>query len=89
MVCMGDWSLVPCSLNNIGLWRKMEYFRRKATGAGSEAGLLHRREIMTQCVVNELRRMYPNPEGTSMGRLDSTLDINRAIRKYVGHQWGD
>ena len=60
-------------LNNIWLGRNMECLRRKATGAGSDSGLLHRREIMPKCVVNAVRRMYPNPEGKS----------------YVGHQWGD
>ena len=62
------WSVI----SNLGGWTKESYIakkRRRTYEAGEN--VLHRREIMPKCVLNQLRNLYPNPDG----------------QPYIGHKW--
>ena len=61
-------------ISNLGGWNKAAYQQKKRRLAGQSkerVGVWHRREIMPDCVLNQLRELYPNPSG----------------KAYVGHKW--
>ena len=58
-------------LNNLGLWQNDDYQKRKDAAGCSKVFIVHRREIMPTCVVDKVRRFYPNP----------------ADKPCMGHKW--
>ena len=56
-------------ISNRGGWNLDMYLAKKVSTP--EGSVLHRREIMPECVVNQVRELYPNP-----GRIP-----------YMGHKW--
>lgn len=57
------------------IWLDPEYMARKVTALGQDARrvnfVYHRRDIMPDCVIRQVRRWYPNPRGVA----------------YMGHMW--
>ena len=62
-------------LSNFGIWRKPAYLSKKAVALGRDPRrktfVYHRREIMPDCVIKEVRHWFPNEEG----------------KPYMGHMW--
>ena len=56
------------TINNLGGWLDPRYIQRKIV-AGGQAN--DKRELMLNCVVNQLRQLYPNPPD----------------RPYMEHMW--
>ena len=49
------------TLNNLGLRQNNDYQKRKNAAGCSKVFVVHSREIMPTCVVDKVRRLYPNP----------------------------
>ena len=59
-------------IGNLGGWNDPQYLVRKVQiGGGGQCVVVHRREIMPECVLKQVRGLYPNPAG----------------RPYMGHKW--
>lgn len=59
------------SIANCGGWMLRQYLDRKTQAAGTPAAVMHRREVMPQCVLTFCRDLYPNPKD----------------KPYMGHMW--
>jgi len=57
-------------MDNQGAWRLESYLQKK-TRQAPQGSVAHRREIMPECVVKQVRDLYPNPVG----------------QPYMGHKW--
>jgi hypothetical protein len=55
----------------LGGWAKAQYIQKKRALGGTDRAVLHRREIMPDCVLKFCRGLYPNPVG----------------QPYLGHKW--
>ena len=58
-------------INNSGGWLIPRYLAKKSTMGGGQYAVMHRREIMPDCVLELIRTLYPNPNGIP----------------YMGHMW--
>lgn len=58
-------------LANVGGWLIPEYLTKKSVTGGGDWIVMHRREIMPECVLKLVRNRYPNPKGIA----------------YMGHMW--
>ena len=60
-------------LTNLGGWRKHRYVakKRQMTRQNADVTVWHQREIMPNCVLHQLRGLYPNPDNIP----------------YMGHKW--
>ena len=50
-------------INNSGGWLIPRYLAKKSTIGGGQYAVMHRREIMPDCVLGLIRTLYPNPNG--------------------------
>ena len=59
-------------INNLGGWNIPRYLAKKVQVAnGGQWAVIHKREVMPECVLKQVRGLYPNPHG----------------RPYLGHMW--
>ena len=56
------------TINNLGGWLDQRYIEKKVAAGGA---VHDKRDLMPNCVVNQLRQLYPNP----------------ANMQYMGHMW--
>lgn len=59
-------------MSNCRGWNDLRYLARKVqAGQGGEWAVVHRREVMPDCILKQVRSLYPNPPN----------------RPYMGHMW--
>jgi hypothetical protein len=64
------------------VWNDLKYLEKKALALqrrpGRKKPVYHRRDIMPNCVIDLLRRWFPNPEKSRQ---------SRHLCPYMGHKW--